>query len=81
MVPTIYFQGEHSLLCCQAEASLQKRRRKYQRLLEYVTHPFNNLPIPAIVYFINTLDSQTSERDKGKPTFLSCMLGTFFAKL
>ena len=34
------------------------------------THPFNNLPIPVKVYFINTLGSQTSERDRGKPTFL-----------
>ena len=37
---------------------------------KWATHPFNNLPIAAIAYFINTLDSQTSERDKGKPTFL-----------
>ena len=25
------------------------------------THPFYHLPIPAMAYFINTLDSQTSE--------------------
>ena len=34
------------------------------------THPFNNLPIPVMAYFINILGSQTSERDRGKPTFL-----------
>ena len=27
------------------------------------THIFINLPIPAIAYFINTLDSKTFERD------------------
>ena len=44
-----------------------------------ITHPFNNLPIPAIAYFINTLDSHTSERDRGKPTFM--YVGDIFRKL
>ena len=46
------------------------------------THGNNNLPIPAIAYFINTLDSQGSVtgRPAGAGQY-SCMLGTFFIKL
>ena len=34
------------------------------------THGTNNLPIPAIVYYINTLDIQLCRRGKGVPTIL-----------
>ena len=34
------------------------------------THGIKSLTIPAIAYFINTLGIQTTERDRGKPTFL-----------
>ena len=34
------------------------------------THGNNNLPIPAIAYFINNFDSQSSGRGRGRTTFL-----------
>ena len=42
---------------------------KQYKYLEY-THGdgVNNLPIPAIVYYINTLDSQICRRGRGVPT-------------
>ena len=33
------------------------------------THALKNLHIPAIAYFINTLDSQSSERGMGGPNY------------
>ena len=33
------------------------------------THAINNLPIPAIAYFINTINSQSSGRGRGGPNF------------
>ena len=35
-----------------------------------LTHGPRNLTIPAIVYYINTLDSQSCEKDKGESTYL-----------
>ena len=34
------------------------------------THGIKSLTIPAIAYFINSLDGQTSGRERGEPVFL-----------
>ena len=34
------------------------------------THGNNNLPMPAIAFFIKILDNQSSGRGRGGPTFL-----------
>ena len=45
----------------------------------FVTHGNNNLPIPAIAYFINTLDIKSSGSREGPGAGKHfCMLGTFF---
>ena len=44
----------------------------------HTSHGPINLPIPAIAYFINTLDSQSSGRGRGGQTISK--LGTFFTK-
>ena len=36
----------------------------------FYTHGNNNLPMPAVAYFKNTLDSQSSGRSRGWQTFL-----------
>ena len=36
----------------------------------YYTDAIKSVTIPAIVYYINTLDSQSCERDKGESTYL-----------
>ena len=37
---------------------------------QYVTDAIKSVTIPAIVYYINTLYSQSCERDKGESTYL-----------
>ena len=44
----------------------------------YTTHAMNNMPILAIAYFINTLDSQTSGRGRGGSNFFK--IGDLFKK-
>ena len=43
---------------------------KMAKSLDPFTHGTNNLPIPAIVYYINTLDSQLCRRGRGVPIIL-----------
>ena len=43
------------------------------------THGVNNLPIPAIVYYINTLDIQLCKRGRGVSTILN--VGDVFYKI
>ena len=41
----------------------------YSTVLSIYTHALKNLHIPAIAYFLNTLDSQRSERGMGGPNY------------
>ena len=45
------------------------------------THALIKLHIAAIVYYINTLDSQLCRRGRGVPTILYVWVGRFFIKL
>ena len=43
------------------------------------THAPENLPIPTLVYFINTLDGQSSGRGRGGPNYFK--VGDLFKKI
>ena len=43
------------------------------------THAFKNMHIPTVAYFINTLDSQSSGRGRGGPTYFKA--GELFYKI
>ena len=45
-------------------------RKKVVTRASTFTDAIKSVTIPAIVYYINTLDSQSSERDKGESIYL-----------
>ena len=50
-----------------------------RRNIMHDTHASNNLPIPAIAYFINNLDSQSSGHGRGGPNYFK--VGDLFYKI
>ena len=45
------------------------------------THGDNNLPIPAMAYYINDLDIQRSGRFRGEPTYSISNAGNFCSRV
>ena len=48
--------------------------------VEY-THGIKSLTIPAIAYFINSLDGQSCGRERGDPIWYTCKLGMFLTTI
>ena len=49
--------------------NIVKIRRHWFEYLKIHTHATENMTIPVIAYFINTLDSQSSGRGRGRPNY------------
>ena len=53
------------------EVEKAKKKKKFRMCyLSLDTHGIKSLTITAIAYFINSLDGQTSGRERGEPVFL-----------
>ena len=67
--------------CCRFCSSILQISFRPQEfsLPDAYTHPFKNMPITALAYFINTLDSQSSGRGRGWPN--NFKVGDLFWKI